>query len=102
MSDEPPVVNSPVSSTQPPVASRSAPGDKGRFDWLLNNKPALLGMLFFVTAALGLPFLWKSKKFSSTEKTIWSIVVSIYTIVILWIFCAIMWWSYSRISESLT
>ncbi|GAB5403384.1 MAG: hypothetical protein Aurels2KO_16150 [Aureliella sp.] len=108
MSDEPPVVKSPAHTNsqthtaEPPVAHRMASDKQGRLDWLLNNKPALLGTLFFVTAALGLPFLWKSKSFSTTEKTIWSVIVSIYTIIILWIFCAIMWWSYSRVSESLS
>ncbi len=102
MSDEPPVVNSPASTSQPPITSPPAQAKKGRLDWLLDNKPALLGMLFFVTAALGLPLLWKSKKFTTAEKTTWSIIVSIYTIIILWIFCAIMWWSYARISESLS
>lgn len=59
-------------------------------------------MLFFVTAALGLPLLWKSKRFTGTEKTVWSVIVTIYTVAILWIFCAIMWWSYSRIAESMS
>lgn len=106
MSDEPPILAQP---TQPPVVGATqsdapvgADSKKGKLDWLLNNKLGLLGLLFFATAALGLPLIWKSPKFSRPEKIVWSIAVTIYTVVILWVFCAIMWWSYSRIAESMS
>lgn len=105
MSDEPPILNQ---DNQPSVvgapksdAHAESSDNQGKLDWLLNNKLALLGLLFFATAALGLPLLWKSPKFSRQERITWSIAVTVYTVVILWIFCAIMWWSYSRIAESM-
>ncbi len=97
MSDPPPIVK-PSSNLPPQVQSVEKPSQIRRF---MDNKLAMLATLFFVTAALGLPFLWKSNGFTRREKTIWSIIVSIYTILILWGFGAIMWWSYSRITESL-
>lgn len=92
MSNEPPIVSDPV----PPVADTKA--EKSKLDRILDSKVAVLGLLFLAMAALGLPLLWKSPAFSRTEKTIWSLVVLIYTALILWAFCAVMWWSYSRIS----
>ena len=67
----------------------------------MDNKLVVLAMLFFVTAALGLPFLWRSKGFTQREKQIWSVVVSVYTLFILWIFGAIMWWSYARVMDAI-
>ncbi len=61
----------------------------------------MLLMLFGVTAALGLPLLWKSRVFSRTEKIVWSVLVSLYTALIFWIFFKIMSWSYQRIADSL-
>lgn len=106
MRDEPPIVQAPAQATgQPPRLDRpdsegSTPTVTGKLDWLLNNKLALLAMLFFATAALGIPLLWKSPKFSTKERVVWSILVSLYTLVIFVIFGAIMWWSYSRIRGS--
>lgn len=107
MSNEPPVIHTEKSAVPPQVSSvgqettgreTSQPSSIRK---LIDNKLAMLAMLFFVTAALGLPFLWRSKRFSRTEKGVWSVIVSIYTIIILWAFCAVMWWSYSRIRESM-
>ena len=68
---------------------------------LMNNRSAMFLMLFCVTGFLGIPFLCKSSAFSTTEKIIWSIVVTIYTCILLWITGAIVWWSYNSILESL-
>lgn len=81
-----------------PVAGDRPPSKLAR---LLDSKLAMLAMLFLATAALGLPFLWRSRRFSRQEKVVWSIVVSIYTALVFWAFGAVMWWSYARISESL-
>lgn len=67
---------------------------------LLNSRPTMFLMLFCVTGFLGIPFLVKSQAFSRSEKVIWSIVVTIYTCVLLWLTGAVLWWSYSRIRDA--
>ncbi|TWT95114.1 hypothetical protein [Neorhodopirellula pilleata] len=47
-----------------------------------HSKWATLVVLFFVTAALGIPMLWRNERFSLAERLLWSLVVMIYTIAI--------------------
>jgi len=64
---------------------------------VIDNPWLILAMLFFVTAALGLPILWLSRGFSAPAKTILSIVVLAYTVVLLWafwLFLVFMWNNY--------
>lgn len=61
----------------------------------------MLGMLFFVTAALGLPFLWMSRRFSTFWKVVLTIAVLAWTVLVLWVFWLVMTWAVSRIWESL-
>ncbi|MDZ4849809.1 MAG: hypothetical protein SGI77_10970 [Pirellulaceae bacterium] len=64
------------------------------------RSPALvLGILFLVTGSLGLPLLWYSPAFSKSSKCFWSIVVTIYTLLLIAITIAIVWWAYSTISR---
>lgn len=99
MTSEPPVVQA---SPEPPVAQT---GKKQttvtKMMEVIENRWMMLLMLFGVTAALGLPFLWKSRTFSRNEKVFWSIVVSLYTVLIFWIFFKIMYWCYTSIANSL-
>ena len=64
---------------------------------LINNQRNVLVMLFFATAAPGLPLLWISKAFSWREKIVWSVLVLIYTVLILWGFFLLMMWVYNRL-----
>lgn len=60
----------------------------------VDNPWIVLGMLFFVTAACGLPVLWLSRGFSPLWKVVLTLVVCVYTVVILWafwLFMAHMW-----------
>jgi hypothetical protein len=61
----------------------------------------MLAMLFFVTAALGIPFLWMSRGFSGATKVVLTIVVLVWTAVIFWLFWLVMVWSWTRVSDSL-
>ena len=74
-----------------------------RLDWrsLLDNRWIVLAGLFLVTGALGIPFLWIGRAFSTRMKILLSIVVTLYTALLLWLFWLVMLWSYHRISESL-
>jgi hypothetical protein len=79
--------------------SKTAPSSSN-LDSLLNNKVALLCMLFFVTGVLGVPLLWISKKFSLVERIFWSITNTLYTAGLAWGVFQICMWSWRRITGS--
>ncbi|MGI9471704.1 MAG: hypothetical protein ACR2NZ_09250 [Rubripirellula sp.] len=86
--DSGPIPNTPPSRTnQPPDATAD----------LIQSKFVVLAVLFCVTGVLGLPLLWMNKKFSKAERWFWSIVVTIYTAILIWIVIAILMWSYRQI-----
>lgn len=58
-------------------------------------------MLFFVTAALGLPLLWMSRGFSRGWKIVLTVLVLAWTALILWVFWLIMVWCYTQIADAL-
>ena len=60
-------------------------GKDGSLSTLLHNRWAILGLLFLVLAAFGLPLLWKSRVFSLPMKLILTIVVLLYTALIIWL-----------------
>ncbi|TWU45240.1 hypothetical protein Q31b_04110 [Novipirellula aureliae] len=63
----------------------------------LQSRMAVLGMLFLVTGALGIPLLWMNKRFSTRERVVWAVVVSIYTAALLYFTYILCMWSYHRI-----
>jgi hypothetical protein len=68
---------------------------------LLESRAAMFGLLFGVTGFLGIPFLWMSPKFSRGEKIVWSIVVTVYTLLLIGFAVGICWWSYTQITQLL-
>lgn len=100
MNTEPPQVQ-PSSRPQAPIRPVRVKS-RAKFTDMLENRWVMIFVLFGVTAALGIPFLWKSKSFSKTEKIVWTLIVSVYTILIFWIFFKIMFWCYASISNSLS
>lgn len=64
---------------------------------LLQNRGAVLAMLFVVTGALGIPLLWINRNFSPIERIVWTIVVTCYTLVLVGFTAWIVWWAYSRV-----
>ena len=85
------------------MSSDAAPPTEVSPAWrrALDNPWLMLAMLFFVTAALGLPFLWMSRGFSTLSKVVLSVVVLAWTALILWAFWLVMVWSWTRISDAL-
>jgi len=78
----------------PPAQKKSEP--------LLDRQTTRIVMfvvLFGVTGFLGLPALWISKSFTPSEKIFWSIINTIYTLILIGITAAICWWSYRQIFE---
>jgi hypothetical protein len=57
---------------------------------LLDNRQLILIMLFLVTAALGLPFLWLSRAFSPRSKIFLTFLVLAWTALIFWVFWLVM------------
>ena len=68
---------------------------------LIDSPWLMIVVLFFVTAALGLPFLWMSRGFSTLWKVILTIAVLLWTALVLWVFWLIMVWCYTRIAEAM-
>ncbi len=88
---EPPIV------CKPPIARAT----RSKWRSLIDSRPAMLGILFGCTGFLGIPFLWMSNTFSRTEKIVWSMVVTIYTLILIGVAVAICWWSYTQITQLL-
>jgi len=64
---------------------------------LIDNPWIMILVLFFVTAALGLPFLWISRAFSTFSKIVLTIAVLLWTALVFWVFYLIMAWCWSRL-----
>ena len=79
------------------------PMKPGNEKWreVIDNPWLMVAMLFLVTAALGLPFLWMSRGFSLVWKIVLTIVVLLWTALVLWVFWLIMVWCYMRIVEAI-
>jgi hypothetical protein len=84
----------------PQLAEQSAPA---AHSWrILIDTPWLMILtLFFVTAALGLPFLWMSRGFSTLNKLLLTVAVLLWTALVFWAFYLIMAWCIPRIMDGL-
>lgn len=80
---------------------QQTPPDPPQKPRLLDNRAAIFVMLFCVTGFLGIPVLCASRGFTRTEKLVWSVVVTLYTCVLIAITAAIVWWSYTSIRDAL-
>jgi hypothetical protein len=69
---------------------------------LIDNRWLVLAMLFFVTAALGLPILWLSRGFNWLGKIVVTIAVLAWTALVLWGFWLVMAWCVPRIMDSVS
>ena len=68
---------------------------------LRDNPWFVLTLLFGVAAIFGLPILWASRGFSRTTKAALTVVVILYTAVLLWITWLVVAWSLASIRQSL-
>jgi hypothetical protein len=68
---------------------------------IIDNPWLMILTLFFVTAALGLPFLWISRGFSTLSKVLLTIAVLVWTALVFWGFYLIMAWCIPRIMDGL-
>jgi hypothetical protein len=65
----------------------------------LQSRVAVLSILFLVTGAIGVPLLWMNPNFSRTERVLWTVVVSLYTLSLLAVFGGVVWWLYQRLID---
>ena len=63
----------------------------------IDNPIAVLALLFLVTGFLGLPVLWISRGFTTTMKVVLSIVVTIYTLLLIGCTVGVLWWAWSKV-----
>jgi hypothetical protein len=68
---------------------------------LVDNPWLMVVVLFFVTAALGLPLLWMSRGFSRGSKVVLTFAVLAWTALVFWVFFLIMAWCYTRIANEI-
>lgn len=81
--------------TEPTGPTFDPPGS-GKKD-LLQSRSAVLAILFLVTGALGIPLLWINRNFSPIERIAWTIVVTIYTLILIAFTAWIVWWAYRQV-----
>lgn len=95
------MTNQPLDAEIVEVPVQSGPPPAQGLRTLIDNPWLLLGVLFFVTAALGLPLLWVSRGFSTGWKVVLTLAVLAWTALVFWVFFLIMAWCYSQIAEAL-
>jgi len=91
MQDEP--LNAEVVDVPTKAATQNSPWWRE----VIDNPWLMIGMLFFVTAALGLPLLWISRGLSTPAKVVLTLVVLAWTALVFWVFFLIMAWCWSRL-----
>ena len=64
---------------------------------MVQSKTAVLVILFAVTGVLGVPLLWMNKQFTNTERIFWAILVTLYTLFLVYVAYAVCAWSYGVI-----
>lgn len=61
---------------------------------IIQSRIAVIGILFGVTGCLGIPLLWMNKQFTNSERLMWTVLVTLYTALLLYITYRICAWSY--------
>ena len=84
----------------PADTASPATGQDATWRQWIDDPWILLGTLFFITAALGLPLLWMSRGFSLRAKIFWTVAVVAWTALILALFGLLMWWCYQQIQRA--
>lgn len=76
-------------------------GDDEPLGKIGRSKPAILTTVFLVAGILGLPLIYYSPVFNQKEKTLWTVIVLIYTAILFYILYRVAAWSYESITSVL-
>ena len=90
-----PLVAEEAEEVPPPAASLPTGSSNER---MLQSRWVVLGLLFGVTGAIGLPLLWYNRRFSPMERVFWSVAVLSYTFALLGLTYAIFMWVWGQLS----
>ncbi|MBM3963520.1 MAG: hypothetical protein FJ308_00400 [Planctomycetes bacterium] len=82
------------------VASLRRVRPQSQWEQLLSSRKWVLLLLFCVTGFLGLPVLWLSYAFTTTEKIVWSIVNIAYTLMLIGACAGVIYWCYLRFQHA--
>ena len=82
------------------VANSRRVRPQSQWEQLLSNRKWILLLLFCVTGVLGLPVLWLSYAFTTTEKIVWSIVNIAYTLMLIGACAGVIYWCYLRFQNA--
>ncbi len=97
MNDDEPIIEAKLVNPEPESGAYYQPSNQKKF---LDNKWAVLAVLFSVTGFLGLPLLWKNKGFSNLERYFWAVVITIYTVLLIAGAVAVCMWSYRQVMNA--
>jgi hypothetical protein len=83
------------------AASQVPQPSRGRSQWekLLSSRKTILIILFGMTGVLGLPLLWISHVFTVGEKVLWTILNTLYTLMLIGLAAGVCYWCYLRFKE---
>ncbi|MCU0708419.1 MAG: hypothetical protein MUF23_09020 [Pirellula sp.] len=75
---------------------------RGRSQWeqILSNRTTIFCLLFGATGFLGLPLLWMSPVFSRTEKILWSVINTLYTLALIGLAAWVCYWCYQQFQNA--
>ena len=71
--------------------------DRDAQDRLLNSRGAVLSFLFLIAGVVGLPLLWVNPNFSKRERVFWTVIMLLYSFILLVLFGGMLWWIYQLI-----
>ena len=66
---------------------------------VIDNRWVVLGILFLVMAGFGLPILWKSRAFTRRSKSVLTVIVLVYTVLVVWLIVLGVQHIYATISQ---
>jgi hypothetical protein len=89
-----------MSHLKQPTDDRRDTGRRGGVYQMIDRPWALLGILFLVTLALGIPLIWMSRAFSVPAKLLLTLAICMHTALVFWGFWLVMSWAYQRIVDS--
>ncbi|MCY2994436.1 MAG: hypothetical protein NTY19_42200 [Planctomycetota bacterium] len=90
-----------AATAAPRAAIEGAPPRRAAQRRWLDSRWFILVMLFGAAAVFGLPLLWSSRSFSWSAKIVWTILVVLYTGLLLWLTWLILSYCYASIRREL-